>query len=98
MPPPPLAAADVSVAIGTGTDVALESAGVTLLRGDPNGIAHARQLSHAVMSNVRRGLVLAFGYNAAGIPIAVGQRHRQRAAAAHPAPGVTPPPPYHRER
>ena len=69
---PALAAADVGLAMGTGTDVAMESASVTLLRGDLNGIAHARQLSHAVMGNVRRGLVLAFGYNAAGIPIAAG--------------------------
>ncbi|WP_249217059.1 heavy metal translocating P-type ATPase [Nocardioides palaemonis] len=69
---PALAAADVGLAMGTGTDVAMESAGVTLLRGDLNGIAHARQLSHAVMSNVRRGLVLAFGYNTLGIPIAAG--------------------------
>ena len=69
---PALAAADVGLAMGTGTDVAMESAGVTLLRGDLNGIAHARQLSHAVMSNTRRGLWLAFGYNSAGIPIAAG--------------------------
>nr|WP_300046450.1 copper-translocating P-type ATPase [uncultured Nocardioides sp.] len=69
---PALAAADVGLAMGTGTDVAIESAGVTLLRGDLNGIAHARQLSHAVMNNVRRGLWLAFGYNTAGIPIAAG--------------------------
>jgi heavy metal translocating P-type ATPase len=69
---PALAAADVGLAMGTGTDVAIESAGVTLLRGDLNGIAHARHLSHAVMGNVRRGLVLAFGYNTAGIPIAAG--------------------------
>ena len=69
---PALAAADVGLAMGTGTDVAIESAGVTLLRGDLNGIAHARQLSHAVMKNTRRGLWLAFIYNAAGIPIAAG--------------------------
>lgn len=69
---PALAAADVGLAMGTGTDVAIESAGVTLLRGDLNGIAHARRLSHAVMGNVRRGLVLAFAYNTAGIPIAAG--------------------------
>ena len=69
---PALAAADVGLAMGTGTDVAMESAGVTLLRGDLNGIAHARQLSHTVMQNVRRGLWLAFGYNTAGIPIAAG--------------------------
>ncbi|MCY4728555.1 heavy metal translocating P-type ATPase [Nocardioides sp. STR2] len=69
---PALAAADVGLAMGTGTDVAMESASVTLLRGDLNGIAHARQLSHAVMNNTRRGLWLAFGYNALGIPIAAG--------------------------
>jgi P-type E1-E2 ATPase len=69
---PALAAADVGLAMGTGTDVAMESASVTLLRGDLNGIAHARQLSHAVMGNVRRGLFLAFAYNSAGIPIAAG--------------------------
>jgi heavy metal translocating P-type ATPase len=69
---PALAAADVGLAMGTGSDVAMESAGVTLLRGDLNGIAHARQLSHAVMKNTRRGLWLAFIYNAAGIPIAAG--------------------------
>jgi Cu+-exporting ATPase len=69
---PALAAADVGLAMGTGTDVAMESAGVTLLRGDLNGIAHARQLSHAVMQNVRIGLWLAFGYNTAGIPVAAG--------------------------
>jgi Cu+-exporting ATPase len=69
---PALAAADVGLAMGTGTDVAIESAGVTLLRGDLNGIAHARKLSHATMKNVRRGLWLAFGYNTAGIPIAAG--------------------------
>lgn len=69
---PALAAADVGLAMGTGTDVAMESAGVTLLRGDLNGIAHARQLSHAVMGNTRRGLWLAFGYNSLGIPLAAG--------------------------
>nr|WP_275106562.1 copper-translocating P-type ATPase [Nocardioides daphniae] len=69
---PALAAADVGLAMGTGTDVAIESAGVTLLRGDLTGIASAHRLSHAVMGNIRRGLVLAFGYNVAGIPIAAG--------------------------
>ena len=69
---PALAAADVGLAMGTGTDVAIESAGVTLLRGDLNGIAQARKLSHATMGNVRRGLWLAFGYNSAGIPLAAG--------------------------
>ncbi|HEY2878574.1 heavy metal translocating P-type ATPase [Nocardioides sp.] len=69
---PALAAADVGIAMGTGTDVAMESAGVTLLRGDLNGIADARGLSRAVMANTRRGLWLAFGYNTAGIPLAAG--------------------------
>ena len=69
---PALAAADVGLAMGTGTDVAIESAGVTLLRGDLTGIAHARLLSRAVMTNTRRGLWLAFAYNTAGIPIAAG--------------------------
>ena len=69
---PALAAADVGIAMGTGTDVAIESAGVTLLKGDLHGIVRARRLSHAVMSNIRQNLVLAFIYNAAGVPIAAG--------------------------
>jgi Cu+-exporting ATPase len=69
---PALAAADVGLAMGTGTDVAIESAGVTLLRGDLNGIAHARRLSHATMRNIRGNLWFAFGYNAIGVPIAAG--------------------------
>ncbi|CAN5121379.1 heavy metal translocating P-type ATPase [soil metagenome] len=69
---PALAAADVGIAMGTGTDVAIESAGVTLLRGDLNGIVRARKLSNATMSNIRQNLVFAFIYNAAGIPIAAG--------------------------
>jgi Cu+-exporting ATPase len=69
---PALAAADVGLAMGTGTDVAIESAGVTLLRGDLNGIAQARRLSRATMRNIRGNLWLAFAYNTAGIPIAAG--------------------------
>jgi Cu+-exporting ATPase len=69
---PALAAADVGVAMGTGTDVAIESAGVTLLKGDLQGLVRARQLSHATMSNIRQNLFFAFIYNAAGIPIAAG--------------------------
>ena len=77
---PALAAADVGVAMGTGTDVAIESAGVTLLKGDLQGIVRARQLSHATMSNIRQNLFFAFVYNAAGVPIAAG--------ALYPAFGV----------
>ncbi len=69
---PALAAADVGIAMGTGTDVAMESAGVTLVKGDLNGIVRARQLSAATMSNIRQNLLFAFIYNAAGVPIAAG--------------------------
>jgi P-type Cu+ transporter len=69
---PALAAADVGIAMGTGTDVAMESAGVTLLKGDLMGIVRARALSHAVMRNIRQNLFFAFIYNAAGVPIAAG--------------------------
>jgi P-type Cu+ transporter len=69
---PALAAADVGVAMGTGTDVAIESAGVTLLGGDLKGIVVARRLSQATMRNIRQNLFFAFLYNAAGVPIAAG--------------------------
>ena len=69
---PALAAADVGIAMGTGTDVAMESAGVTLLRGDLMGLVRARRLSQATMSNIRQNLLFAFLYNAAGVPIAAG--------------------------
>jgi Cu+-exporting ATPase len=69
---PALAAADVGIAMGTGTDVAMESAGVTLLKGDLMGIVRARHLSKAVMGNIRQNLFFAFIYNAAGVPIAAG--------------------------
>jgi Cu+-exporting ATPase len=69
---PALAAAEVGIAMGTGTDVAIESAGVTLLKGDLTGIVRARRLSAATMRNIRQNLFFAFIYNAAGIPIAAG--------------------------
>ncbi len=69
---PALAQANVGVAMGTGTDVAMESAGVTLLKGDLLGIVRARTLSHATMRNIRQNLVLSFAYNVAGIPLAAG--------------------------
>ena len=69
---PALAAADVGIAMGTGTDVAMESAGVTLLKGDLTGIVRARRLSQATMSNIRQNLFFAFVYNALGVPVAAG--------------------------
>lgn len=69
---PALAAAEVGIAMGTGTDVAIESAGVTLLKGDLTGIVRARRLSRATMRNIRQNLFFAFVYNAAGVPIAAG--------------------------
>jgi Cu+-exporting ATPase len=78
---PALAAADVGIAMGTGTDIAIESAGITLVKGDLLGIARARDLSRATMGNIRQNLFFAFVYNAAGVPIAAG--------ALYPLLGIT---------
>jgi Cu+-exporting ATPase len=69
---PALARARVGIAMGTGTDVAIEAADITLVRGDLRGIVRARRLSAATMRNIRQNLVFAFIYNAAGVPIAAG--------------------------
>jgi Cu+-exporting ATPase len=69
---PALAAADVGIAMGTGADVAVESAGVTLVKGDLAGIVRARRLAQATMANIRQNLFFAFVYNAVGVPIAAG--------------------------
>ena len=81
---PALAAADVGIAMGTGTDTAIESADITLLKGDLCGIVRARRLSQATMRNIRQNLFFAFIYNAAGVPIAAG--------VLYPAFGILPSP------
>ena len=70
--PPALSSADVGIAMGSGTDVATESEGITLLQGDLIGIVRARKLSHSTMKNIRQKLFLPFAYNVAGIPLAAG--------------------------
>ncbi len=69
---PALASADVGIAMGTGTDIAIESAGITLVKGDLTAIMRARRLSRATMANIRQNLFFAFVYNAAGVPLAAG--------------------------
>ena len=81
---PALAQAQVGIAMGTGTDVAMESAGVTLVKGDLRGIVRARRLSRATMANIRQNLFFAFVYNALGVPMAAGVLYPVLRPAAEP--------------
>ena len=81
---PALAAADVGIAMGTGTDIAIESAGVTLVKGDLMGIVRARRLSQATMRNIRQNLFFAFIYNGAGVPLAARRALSLLRPAAEP--------------
>ncbi|HEY1982602.1 MAG TPA: HAD hydrolase family protein, partial [Xanthobacteraceae bacterium] len=86
---PALAAADVGIAMGNGTDIAMESAGMTLVKGDLAGIARAQKLSAATMRNIRQNLLFAFLYNALGIPVAAGVLYPVFGILLSPAIGAT---------
>jgi Cu+-exporting ATPase len=81
---PALARAQVGIAMGTGTDVAIESAGITLVKGDLHGIVRARQLSQQTMTNIGQNLFFAFIYNAVGIPVAAGVLYPLSGLLLHP--------------